>query len=215
MSVHTSESLGAGAHARRVGTRLVRGVDRLSTVCGEIAKYLVIAVFAVGIVNVALRYAGRWTGSSLSSNRWIETQWYLFGAIFLLGFPYVLRHQLNPRVDFWYTNFSARRKALIDGVGHLVFLLPFTWLALRVLWTPTLTSFGRSPDGSWRTWRVWEIWEQSPDPDGLPRAPIRGLIVVGFVLLGVQTIAEIVRAALVVSGRTELAVDRDEPLRVE
>jgi len=197
--------------------RIRQGIETITTCAGWIAKWLVVAVFAVGIVNVILRYYGRWSAQNLTSNRWIETQWYIFGLIFLLGFPYILREQINPRVDFWYANFSDKRKALIDFVGHLLFLLPFTWLAMRVLWTPVLTSFGRNSDGSWDSWRVWESWEQSPDPDGWPRAPIKGAILLGFFLLFLQTIAELIKTGFVLVNRADLAgrAERHVPLRVE
>ena len=197
--------------------RIRQGIEGITSVAGWISKWLVVAVFAVGIVNVILRYAGRWTEQNLTSNRWIETQWYIFGLIFLLGFPYILREQVNPRVDFWSVNFSEKRRALIDLLGHLFFLLPFTWLAMRVLWTPVLTSFGQNRDGSWDTWQVWETWEKSPDPDGWPRAPIKAAILVGFFLLFLQTIAELIKTGFVLANRRDLAArpERHVPLRVE
>jgi TRAP-type mannitol/chloroaromatic compound transport system permease small subunit len=196
---------------------LRNAIERITSVSGSISKWLVAGVFLSGIVNVVLRYAGRWFERNLTSNRWIETQWYLFALVFLLGFPYILREQVNPRVDFWYSGFSIKRKAIIDFVGHLLFLLPFCWLALRVNWGPILTSFGRNRDGSWDTWRVWETWEQSPDPSGWPRAPIKAAIWVGFALLLLQTIAELIKAGFVLTNRAALAgvAERDTPLRVE
>ncbi len=194
-----------------------RGIERLTGISGWISKWLVAAVFTVGIVNVILRYAGRWTGSNLTSNRWIETQWYLFALIFLLGFPYILREQVNPRVDFWYADYSLKKKALVDLLGHLFFLVPFCWLALRVNWEPIMTSFGRRRDGTWPSWRVWETWEQSPDPGGWPRAPIKAMIWIGFALLFLQTIAELIKAGFVLTNRAELAgrAEHAAPLRVE
>ncbi|RMH77762.1 MAG: TRAP transporter small permease subunit [Actinomyces sp.] len=201
----------------RALVRLVRGIEHVSDAAGAVSALLVLVVFVVGIVNVALRYLGRWTEQSLTNNTWIESQWYLFGAIFLLGFPWVLKEQINPRVDFWYAGYSARRKAWIDFVGHLIFLVPFCFVALRILWDPILTSFGRRPDGSFPTWKVWEIWEQSPDAGGLPRAPIKGAIYVGFVLLGLQAVAEVIKAGFVVVGRDHLVPrkERVAPLRIE
>jgi TRAP-type mannitol/chloroaromatic compound transport system permease small subunit len=195
---------------------LRRVIERISDAAGWVSKWAVLGVFTVGIVNVTLRYAGRWTSQNLSSNRWLETQWYLFGIIFLFGFPYILKTQVNPRVDFWYTNFSLKRKALIDFVGHLLFLLPFTWLAMRILWDPLLTSWGRTASG-WGSWRVWETWEQSPDPGGLPRAPIKSAILLGFVMLFLQTIAELIKTGFVLAGRSDLVEIKvlEAPLRVE
>lgn len=195
---------------------LRRAIEHISDAAGWVSKWAVLGVFTVGIVNVTLRYAGRWTSQNLSSNRWLETQWYLFGIIFLFGFPYILKTQVNPRVDFWYTNFSLKRKALIDFVGHLLFLLPFTWLAMRILWDPLLTSWGRTATG-WNGWQFWETWEQSPDPGGLPRAPIKSAILLGFVLLFLQTIAELIKTGFVLAGRSDLVEIKvlEAPLRVE
>ena len=89
---------------------------------------------AVGFVNVLLRYIGRYQHRALTSNRYIEGQWMFFGAIFLLAFPYILKHNVNVRVDFWFQTLSAKRKALIDFVGHLVGLVPYCLFALWVNW---------------------------------------------------------------------------------
>ena len=212
-AVDTGQPVNAPARALLAFRRVI---ERISDTAGWVSKWAVLAVFTVGIVNVTLRYLGRWTSQNLSSNRWLETQWYLFGIIFLFGFPYILKSQVNPRVDFWYTNFSLKRKALIDFVGHLLFLLPFTWLAMRILWDPLMTSWGRTASG-WNGWKVWDTWEKSPDPGGLPRAPIKSAILLGFVMLFLQTIAELIKTGFVLAGRSDLVEIKvlEAPLRVE
>ena len=203
----------------RTAASYVRVVERVSEFVGEVSKYLVIVVVVVGFLNVVLRYVGRATEQRLTSNVFIETQWYLYGIIFLLGFAYILKHQINVRVDFWYAEWPKKRKAWIDVIGHAVALIPFCVLALSVLWSPTLRSFGRRPDGTWPTWRVWEIWEQSPDPSGLPRAPIKAVIIVGFLLLLLQALAEMVKLWAIITDREhQLEVqiaEVEEPLRIE
>jgi TRAP-type mannitol/chloroaromatic compound transport system permease small subunit len=203
----------------RVAASYVRVMDRVSEFFGEIAKYLVIVVVVVGFLNVVLRYVGRATERRLTSNVFIEAQWYLYGIIFLLGFAYILKNHINVRVDFWYAGWPKKRRAWIDFVGHTVALIPFCILALYVLWGPTLRSFGQRPDGSWPTLRVWEIWEQSPDPSGLPRAPIRAVIVLGFLLLLLQALAEMVKLWAIITDREhQLAIqvtEVEEPLRIE
>lgn len=203
----------------RIAAVYVRRMDRISEFFGAVAKYLVILVVIVGFLNVVLRYVGRATEQRLTSNVFIELQWNLYGTIFLLGFAYILKNQINVRVDFWYAEWPRKRKAWIDLVGHTVALIPFCVLALYVLWSPTLRSFGRRPDGTWPTWRVWEIWEQSPDPSGLPRAPIKSIIVFGFLLLLLQALAEMVKLWAVVTDREhqlEVQVANvEEPLRIE
>jgi TRAP-type mannitol/chloroaromatic compound transport system permease small subunit len=212
-AVATGRPVSAPARAL-LGLRRI--IEHISDAAGWVSKWAVLGVFTVGIVNVTLRYLGRWTSQNLSSNRWLETQWYLFGIIFLFGFPYILKTQVNPRVDFWYTDFSLKRKALIDFVGHILFLLPFTWLAMRILWDPLLTSWGRTASG-WNGWKVWNTWERSPDPGGLPRAPIKSAILLGFVMLFLQTIAELIKTGFVLAGRSDLVEIKvlEAPLRVE
>lgn len=193
-----------------------RGVDRLSEWVGKVSQYLVVLVVAVGFVNAVLRYAGRFAGRQLTSNRWFELQWYLFAAIFLLAFSYILKNGINVRVDFWYANRSTRTKAWIDFIGHLLALIPFTVLAVLVLWRPILTSWGARPDGSFTTWQVWLIWERSPDPQGLPRAPVKSLLLIGFALLLAQALAELVKLVAELTGHGRIDEDaRGTPLKIE
>jgi TRAP-type mannitol/chloroaromatic compound transport system permease small subunit len=203
----------------RIALRYVRIVDAISEFFGEVSKYLVIVVVVVGFSNVVLRYLGRWIQQRLTSNVFIETQWYLYGLVFLLGFAYILKHNINVRVDFWYAEWPKKRRARIDFIGHILGLLPFCILAIWVLWSPTLRSFGRLPDGTWPTYRVWQIWEQSPDPNGLPRAPIKGVIIVGFTLLLLQALAEMVKLWTVLTDREEMLslhiAEPDAPIRIE
>lgn len=192
-----------------------RAVDALNERIGRVSTYLVLAVVAIGFLNAVLRYAGRLAGEQLTSNRYLELQWYLYAGVFLLAFGYALRHGVNVRVDVWYTNRSPKVKALVDFVGHLLALLPFCVLALVVTWGPILTSWGARPDGSFRTWAVWQIWEQSPDPDGLPRAPVKTLLLVGFGLLLLQALAEMVKLLAELTGHGMLVVRRDATTEVE
>lgn len=195
-----------------------RTIDAISELAGRAALYLVVAVVVVGFVNAVLRYVGRATGDQLSSNRYIELQWYLYATMFLLAFSYILKNSINVRVDFWYGDRSERTKAWIDLVGHLIALIPFCVLAVWVVWGPVLTSWGARPDGSFPTLEVWRIWERSPDPGGLPRAPIKTMLVVGFALLLLQGVAEIIKliAALTGHGRHTKTVEEGvTPLRTE
>lgn len=180
--------------------RFARGVDRLNERLGRAMAYLVVAVVLIGFANAVLRYVGKFTGQQLTSNRYLELQWYLYATIFLLAFGYILKNGINVRVDFWYADRSPRTKAWIDFVGHLIALIPFCVLALRVTWGPLLTSWGARPDGSFTTAQVWRIWERSPDPGGLPRAPIKTVLLIGFVLLLAQALAEMVKLAAELTG---------------
>jgi len=194
-----------------------RGVDRVSEGLGWLAKWLVPVCVMVAFVNVVLRYVGRAQGRSLTSNRYIEAQWMLFGAIFLLAFPYILKHNVNVRVDFWFQGFSRKRKALIDFVGHLVALVPYCLFALWVTWDYALRSLFQKGE-RWGTWKVWEVWEQSADANGLPRGPIKMLLLAGFAFLLAQTLAELVKLGFVLAEKADLAAPEapsETPLRVE
>lgn len=180
-----------------------RAADRLSEWMGAISQYVVLVTVAVGFINVVLRYFGRFTERNLTNNGLIETQWYLYSLIFLFGFGYILKHQINVRVDFWFGNLPGRRKAWIDFVGHLISLLPFTLIGIWVSVPQVATS--------------WRLDEQSPDPSGLPRAPIKTMIIVAFVLLLIQAIAEVIKLVAVLRGYQtyEQATTHEEPIRVE
>ncbi|HHC08987.1 MAG TPA: TRAP transporter small permease subunit [Actinobacteria bacterium] len=205
------------ARAWRWALAYERAVDALNERVGRFTPYIVIVVVVVGFTNVVLRYLGRFIGTRLVNNYWLESQWYMYSLVFLLGFGYILKHQINVRVDFWWADQPLRRKVWIDLVGHLISLVPFSILALWVTWPWVLSSF-TSQTGSFTTWRVWEIWENSPDPSGLPRAPIKAMILVGFALLLLQGLAELVKLVAVLTGHedwVELPVEHEAPMRIE
>ena len=95
-------------------------IDSLSERVGGVSVLLVIVTVAVGFYNVLVRYLGQFIGMQLSSNLFIELQWYLYSLVFFLGFAYILKNGINVRVDFIYANWSKKRQALIDFWGHLL-----------------------------------------------------------------------------------------------
>jgi TRAP-type mannitol/chloroaromatic compound transport system permease small subunit len=175
----------------RSSLRLAHGIDAVSEFFGKVGVYLTIAVIVVGFYNVAARYLGRFVGVQLSSNFWIELQKYLFSAIFLAMFAYNLKHEVNVRVDFLYARWSPQRKALVNLLGTLLFLLPFCLLGLWVAWNPLLMS--------------WRLNEMSPDPGGLPRVPLRAGAVLVFVLLALQGVAQAIKYVAVLAGDQAVA----------
>lgn len=178
--------------------KLSVAIDAVSELFGQLANWIVLITIAIGFYNVAVRFTGRWTGLQLSSNVYIELQQYLFSLIFLLGFAYILKHGINVRVDFLYARWSDRTRALIDLVGTLAFLIPFCIIGIYVTISPVLTSWGRLPDGT------WGAWEMSPDANGLPRAPIKSMIIVAFALLLMQAISQTIKYLAVVLGHREI-----------
>lgn len=188
-------------------------VDKLTEVLGALSAYLVIVLVVIGFANVVLRYVGRFVGMRLTSNLFIELQWYLYSLVFFLGFAYILKHNINVRVDFWYANQSPKRRALIDFVGHLLALIPFCLLGIYVTYNPVMASWGLRPNGTWGT------WELSPDPSGLPRAPIKTMILVAFITLLLQATVEMIRLFAVLRDidalKPEKLEESEAPIRVE
>ena len=159
--------------------RLSRWIDGLNERVGRFTYWLVLVMIGVGVWNVIGRYLGNAIGRNLSSNAFIETQWYLFDLVFLLGGAYTLKHNSHVRVDVLQTNWNTQQKALADLVGTVLFLLPFCILVIVFSWRTVLES--------------WATWETSPDPGGLPRYPIKSMIIVSFALLFLQGISEAIK----------------------
>jgi TRAP-type mannitol/chloroaromatic compound transport system permease small subunit len=178
-----------------------RSADRVSEFFGNLAQYFVLLTIVVGLVNTVLRYIGANVGTKLTSNAVIEAQWYLYSMIFLLSFGYVLKHGINVRVDFWFTNQSKRTKAWIDLIGHSISLIPFCGLGLWISWKGVTFS--------------WSILEQSPDASGLPRYPIKTMILVGIIILSIQAVAEVIKNIAVLRGIDIDLEIPDAPIRVE
>lgn len=158
---------------------LSRSIDRFSTAVGRGTAWLVLLMVLVGAGNAVARYAGRGLGVNLSSNAWIELQWYLFSTVFLLGAAWTLAEDKHVRVDVLSARLGPRGRAWIDVLGTVTFLLPFcvfgVWVSL-----PTVQS-------------SWSVLEGSPDPGGLPRYPVKTLIPVAFALLGVQGVSQLIK----------------------
>jgi TRAP-type mannitol/chloroaromatic compound transport system permease small subunit len=174
-----------------LGLRLARGIDALNEAVGQSVKWLVLAATLVSAINASLRY-----GFDLSSNAWLELQWYLFALIFLLGAGYTLKHNGHVRIDVLYGRFSQRGKAWVDLLGGVLFLLPVAGLM------------------AWFSWGVfaesWAIQEVSADSGGLLRWPIKLALPVGFGLLFLQGVAETIKRAGMLAGHLPFAVEQAE-----
>lgn len=185
--------------------QLSQAIDGVIDRLGKAMTWLIILTIVVGFYNVTMRYIGRFIGVSLSSNALIELQWYLFSMMFCLGFAYILKHGSNVRVDFLYSHWNIKHRAGIDLVGTVLFLIPFCLLGLWVSWGAILQSWGYLPDGSWGT------WEMSSDANGLPRAPIKTMIIVAFATLLIQSISQTIKYLAILQGYTQVAnrLERD------
>lgn len=157
---------------------IARVIDALNEWVGRSVKWLVLLVTLISTVNALVRYV-----FGISSNAGLEIQWYLFGALFLLAAGYALKHNAHVRIDFIYGRLSTRGQAAIDVLGVLLFLLPFTALIIWFSWPMFMLA--------------WQSGEMSPDAGGLLRWPVKLLIPVGFVLLALQGVAELIKSVAV------------------
>lgn len=174
---------------KKGGARCLRIIDAVNLALGRAVGALVIVVALVGAGNAVLRYAGKFVSLSLTSNAWLELQWYLFSLIFLFGAAVTLREGAHVRVDVVYSRLSVRKRAWIDLVGTVLFLIPFCILMIWTAWSPVHNS--------------WAIWESSPDPGGLPRWPIKTAVPVAFLLLLLQSFAHLARTIAVLRGAAD------------
>ena len=158
--------------------RIAARIDRCNAAIGKGASLLVLVMLVIGGWNVVGRYLGAMMGRNLSSNAFIEAQWYLFALVFLLGSAWTLQRNGHVRVDVLQSRWRPGRRALADLVGTLLFLLPFCLLMVVVSWGPVQSS--------------WHILEQSPDPGGLPRYPLKAMLPLSFLLLLLQGIANVI-----------------------
>lgn len=160
---------------------LSRAIDALVDRVGRLVIWLVLAATLISAGNALVRY-----GLGEGSNAWLEIQWYLFGAMFLLAAPYTLKHNGHVRIDVFYGRLTPRGRALVDLLGGLLFLLPFALLMVWFSWPMFMAS--------------WHGNEMSPDSGGLLRWPVKLLIPVGFGLLALQGVSEIIKRVGVLAG---------------
>jgi TRAP-type mannitol/chloroaromatic compound transport system permease small subunit len=154
-------------------------IDAINRLAARVGRWALLLMLALGTWNVVGRYVGLAVGRNLSSNALIEGQWYLFDMLFLLGMGYTLQRDDHVRVDVLQSRWSPRRKARVELAGTLGLLLPFVLVVLLASVEPTLIT--------------WRLGEMSPDPGGLPRTWVKSLIPLGFLLLGLQGVAQAIR----------------------
>ncbi len=165
---------------------LSRSIDAVSTMVGKVAAWLVLAAVLVSAGNAIFRYT-----FDMSSNAWLELQWYLYGTVFLLAAAYTLERNEHVRIDFVSNLLSKRTRDWIDLLGHIFFLLPFTILIVWLAWPWFMHSFTSG--------------EISHNAGGLILWPAKILVLLGFSLLTAQACSEIIKRIAVIRG------DIDDP----
>jgi TRAP-type mannitol/chloroaromatic compound transport system permease small subunit len=162
--------------------RLSAGIDRLNTVIGKSAYWLILVAVLISAINAIVRKA-----FDVSSNAWLELQWQLFGAVFMLCAAYTFLKNEHIRIDIVNSRLPKAVRDWIDLLGHILFLMPFVLIMLWDGWPFFLTS--------------WHQNEQSLNAGGLPQWPAKFLIPLGFFLLFLQGISEIIKRIAVMQGR--------------
>ena len=173
-----------------------RIVDRVTSGLGRFISWMALLMVLIGAYNAIARYLGRFIGVNLSSNLYLELQWYLFSLIFLLGAGYALKENAHVRVDVVYGRLETRARAWINVVGAVLMLIPFSIFVLWVSWPSIRNS--------------WAVREMSPDPGGLPRYPLKAVIIVAFVLLLAQGVSELVKDVAILRRGADAEADDDD-----
>jgi TRAP-type mannitol/chloroaromatic compound transport system permease small subunit len=169
-------------------------IDTLNRKLGLVANWLVLIACVISAGNAMMRYS-----FSLSSNAWLEIQWYLFGGMVLLGASYTLKMNEHVRVDIFYSRYGDRTRLWVDLIGGILFLLPMAIIIGWLSWPLFINSY--------------HIGEISGNAGGLLRWPVKILIPIGFFLLTLQGLSEIIKRAAALTGHLQLDAHYERPLQ--
>jgi len=158
-----------------------RLIDWLNERVGQTTYWMVLAAVLVSSGNAVVRYV-----FDYSSNAWLELQWYLYTSFFLIGAGYTLLRNEHVRIDIINSRLSPGARAWIDLLGGIFFLLPMALLIMTLAWPVFTASFA--------------LHETSPSANGLLRWPVKLMIPVGFFLLALQGVSEIIKRAAFLMG---------------
>lgn len=162
--------------------KISQAVDGLNTLVGKVTMWLILATTLISAGNAIVRKI-----FDSSSNALLEIQWYLFAGVFLLGAGYGLLKNSHVRIDFLSSRFSDRTRNWIDVVGILAVLFPFCVIIITLSW-PLFT-------------QALESGEMSHNAGGLIRWPVYGLVPLGFALLMLQGLSELIKRVAFLTGQ--------------
>jgi TRAP-type mannitol/chloroaromatic compound transport system permease small subunit len=174
--------------------KISAAIDAVNEKFGYIANYLVLFASLISAGNAGSRYL-----FSESSNGWLEIQWYMFAGMVLLGAPYTLKMNEHVRVDLVYGMVSERTRIWIDIVGGVLFLLPICVILTYFTWPWFVES--------------WKLNEESSNAGGLLRWPVKLLLPVGFFLMALQGISEIIKRVAALEHVIDIDFKYEKPLQ--
>jgi len=174
--------------------KLALGVDKISEQLGRVAAFTVLAAALISAGNAFIRY-----GFDISSNGWLEIQWYLFAATVMLGAPLVLKLNEHVRVDIIYGKLKGNIPVYIDLMGLILFLLPvmglLAWLSFPLFLKFYLTN------------------EMSSNAGGLIRWPAMLMLPLGFAWMFMQGLSEVIKRLAYLQGKYEMNTHYEKPVQ--
>ena len=172
--------------------KLSRWIDAVTAFIGRHIIWLILAAILVSAINAIIRKA-----FDMSSNAWLELQWYLFGCVFMVAAAYTLQKNEHIRIDIISSRLSSQARNWIDVFGHVLMLLPFTALMIY-----------ESVPFAWSAWRSGEM---SGSAGGLIIWPARAFILAGFFLLFLQGLSELIKRIAVMQDLISEPYPQHEP----
>ncbi|MEB2847872.1 TRAP transporter small permease subunit [Rhizobiales bacterium RZME27] len=164
-----------------------RAIDAMNTLLGKAVSWLLLAAVLISAINAVTRKL-----FNLSSNAWLEAQWYLFSAAFLLAAAWTLLSSEHVKVDLVYGQLSRRTQLWIEVLGTIFFLLPFCLITIYLSWPIVLSKF--------------QSGEVSNNTGGLVLWPVWAMIPLGFGFLALQGVSELIKRIAILRGAIPDAV---------
>jgi len=164
--------------------KLSRWIDSLNEFVGRWLAWLVLAAVLISAANAIVRKA-----FDTSSNAFLEIQWYLFAAVFLMAAGYTLLRQEHVKIDVVLHNFTRRTQIKVEIFGIVAFLLPFVFAVIDMVWPLVV--------------RAYISGEMSSNAGGLVRWPVFAMVPLGFALLGLQAVSELIKRIAFLQGLTD------------
>ena len=171
---------------------LSRLIDGMSNLIGRAMMWFLLATTLISASNAIIRKV-----FNISSNAFLEIQWYLFAAVFMLGSGYAFLKNAHVRIDFISSKFSARGRNIVDVIGIIVFVFPLCYLMVKLSW-PVFEN-------------AWVSGEMSSNAGGLVRWPVYGVIPLGFVILAIQAVSELIKRVAFLTGNGPDVLAHDGP----